>query len=108
MTESVKFQQAENAVDKDSVVSEGQRTSARVREGVTRPSHFNNGGLTGKYSHSLQFLMKKEQSRKRENMSNYMKTTVDVVFTQTSVKKGIILSWTKSSSGDDKRAHTTR
>ena len=60
LTELVKFQHAENADNKGSVVSEGQRTLTRVRDGVNVPNR-------------LQFLMKKNRL---ENKQQWMQCSL--------------------------------
>ena len=78
-TESDLIKESENDDSKGSVVEGGIRQSARTK-GFKIP---------GMYTQALQLLMKKERVKKEENANNYMKTTVDVMFTQMSAHRGI-------------------
>ena len=90
-TESDAFKESENDIVKGSVMDEGIRHSARVKHGVAKPSRFNNAGITGKYAQAVQFLMKKEQPKKQADANYFLKTTVDVMFTQMSARRGMKL-----------------
>ena len=88
-TESEVFTSVENNEDKGSVTQDGIRQSARIKSGVSRPSRFNNAEIKGKYAQAVQFLTKREETNKHEITKDYMKTMVDVMFTQMSAKRGI-------------------
>ena len=90
-TESEFFDEAENNNEKGSIMEEGIRHSVRIKGGVPKPSRFNNAGIKGKYTQATQFLMKKEAIRNEKTFNNLFKTTVDVMFTQMSAKRGIKL-----------------
>ena len=90
-TESDAFKESENDIVKGSVMDEGIRHSARVKHGVAKPSRFNNAGITGKYAQAVQFLMKKEQPKKQADANYFLKTTIDVMFTQMSARWGMKL-----------------
>ena len=48
VTESNNFIDAENNEEKGSILEDGIRQSVRIKDGVSRPSRFNNAGIKGK------------------------------------------------------------
>ena len=90
-TDSINFKDAENNQEKGSIMEEGVRQSARIKQGVENPSRFKNAEITGRYTQAVQLLIKKEDNKQQKYLENYMKVTVDVMFTQMSAKRGIKL-----------------